>query len=300
LRKAELTENDIGFSIAPRINAASRMDDPHLALRLLTTRDPAEAEQLAAQLESLNTKRKGAAGAIVREAKKRAKERFRSDEQVVVLGNPEWKPALLGLAANSVVEERGGVVCLWGRDANGKLKGSCRSDGTYSVVELFSSAKDALEEFGGHERSGGFSVSHERVHDLQESLAAASSRLVAVPANVDEQKYDARISLSRISAGLLRDVSSMAPFGMGNPKPVFCIERATVMAVRKFGKENNHVELTLDGDCFAPIRAYDFFRRPEQFSQVPQQGKQAAVLATLERDTFRGTLALRLVDILPL
>jgi single-stranded-DNA-specific exonuclease len=275
------------------------MDDPDLALKLLTTHDAQEAEQLAAQLESLNSKRKGAAGAIVREAKKRARDRFRKEENVVVLGNPEWKPALLGLAANSVVEERGGVVCLWGRDALGRLKGSCRSDGSYSVVELFSNAKDSFEEFGGHARSGGFSVSHERVHELQEMLASASQKLVAAPELPEGPAYDARITLAEVSRALFADISRIAPFGVENPKPVFLVQRATVTAIKKFGKENNHVELMLDGDCFAPVRAYDFFRRPEQFSYLPQTGAQANVLATLERDTFRGGLALRLVDVLP-
>src|SRR3989338_4957707 len=161
IRKADITEDDIGFSIAPRVNAASRMDEPDLALRLLTTEDRDEAEQLAAQLEKLNASRKGVVGGIVREAKKHMTARFPVEEHVVVLGNPEWKPALLGLAANSLMNDRGGVVCLWGRDANGKLKGSCRSDGAVSVVDLFVNAGDALEEYGGHAASGGFSVSHE-------------------------------------------------------------------------------------------------------------------------------------------
>jgi single-stranded-DNA-specific exonuclease len=302
MRKAELTEDDIGFSIAPRINAASRMDDPDLALKLLTTLDAAEADQLAAQLESLNTKRKARAGAIVREAKLRARDRFRAEESVVVLGDPEWKPALLGLAANSVVEDRGGVVCLWGRDALGRLKGSCRSDGTFSVVELFSNSGEVLQEFGGHARSGGFSVSHERVHELQETLTGVAAALAAatpVAAVVEMPAYDARIKLSEISRSLFNDISRLAPFGIENPKPVFLVERATVTGIKKFGKEQNHVELTLDGDCRAPVRAFDFFKRPEQFSHVPQVGNFASLLVTIERDTFRGTLALRIIDVLP-
>src|SRR5665213_1065517 len=298
LRKAELAEDDIGFSIAPRINAASRMDNPDLALKLLTTHNQTEADMLAVQLESLNTKRKGQSGAIVREAKRRAHDRFNQGEQVVVLGNPEWKPALLGLAANSVVEERGGVVCLWGRDALGRLKGSCRSDGALSVVELFSSAKGAVEEIGGHARSGGFSVSHEQVHELQERLAGAVAAC-SVTALQESRQYDTRVTLSEISRSLFNDISRLAPFGIENPKPIFLIEKATVTALRTFGKEKNHIELTLDGDCFAPVRAFDFFRKAEQFSYAPQVGSFAKVLATIERDSFRGGLALRIVDILP-
>src|SRR3989344_2310748 len=173
-RRAELREDDIAFSIAPRINAASRLDEPGLAFRLLVTQDSAEAERLAAHLEELNTQRKAKVASVVKAAKRSVRTRFKPEEKVVVLGNPEWKPALLGLAANSIMEERGGVVCLWGRDVNGKLKGSCRSDGSVSVVELFGAARDAFVEFGGHERSGGFTVSHENIHTLHASLRDAA------------------------------------------------------------------------------------------------------------------------------
>src|SRR5207302_566145 len=83
---------------------------------------------IAAQLEKLNASRKGVVGSIVKQVRRSVRERYLEGDRVVVLGNPEWKPALLGLAANSIMGERGGVVCLWGRDSNGNLKGSCRSD----------------------------------------------------------------------------------------------------------------------------------------------------------------------------
>jgi len=298
LRKAELTEDDIGFSIAPRVNAASRMGDPHLALRLLTTRDPAEAEMLAASLEKLNASRKGVVAGIVREAKKRTAERFAPGE-VVVLGNPEWKPSLLGLAANSIMSERGGVVCLWGRDVNGKIKGSCRSDGVVSVVELFSAAPHAFEEFGGHAASGGFTVVSEQVHSLQETLAKAATSLQRTEKET-LAAHDALVSLREIAWPLYRDIARLAPFGMGNPKPIFRVGRIKIAGMKRFGKEQNHVEVALlCTDSLATARAFDFFRGPEDFTFAPVQDALATVLATVERDTFRGGLALRLVDILP-
>ncbi|OGG54885.1 single-stranded-DNA-specific exonuclease RecJ [Candidatus Kaiserbacteria bacterium RIFCSPHIGHO2_02_FULL_55_25] len=300
LRRAELTEDDIGFSIAPRINAASRMDEPDLALRLLTTQDAAEAEQLAAHLEELNASRKGVVGSIVREAKKHARERFGAHERVVVLGNPEWKPALLGLAANSLMEERGGMVCLWGRDALGRIKGSCRSDGALSVVDVFASAGESFVEYGGHARSGGFSVLAEHVHTLHETLARASAAMGRAEIAVSGA-HDALITLREVSSPLHKDISRLAPFGAGNPKPVFRIARAAVAQVKRFGKEKNHVEVTFTcDDTGASARAFDFFRAPEDFTQAPVPGASASVLATVERDSYRGGFALRLVDILPI
>ena len=99
---------------------------------------------------------------------------------------------------------------------------------------------------------------------------------------------------------LLTDVSKLAPFGVGNPKPVFLIGETVISSVRRFGKESNHVELELV--CARTgyrARAFDFFKSPSDFSAAPSPGSGARVLATLERDSFRGGLALRLVDVLP-
>lgn len=300
LRQSELTEDDIGFSFAPRINAASRMDDPEIAFTLLTTDNVSQAEMLARQLEALNAKRKGAVAAIVKEARKRVHARYSETDRVVVLGDVTWKPALLGLVANSIMEERGGVVCLWGANVHGDLKGSARSDGSLSVVDLFTAAKDALIEFGGHHASGGFSVSREHVHALPGALARAAETL-DMKEVIRTSDYDAIVTLQEVAWPLYREMTRMAPFGMGNPKPVFRIARASVGALRMFGKEKNHVEVSLS--CFetgARARAFDFFRAAHDFSHTPEPGKRVDILGTLVRDSFKGpqALALRLTDIL--
>lgn len=299
IEQRSITEDDIGFSLAPRINAASRMDHPDVAFRLLTTLDRAEAEMLARQLEQLNNQRKGVVVGIVKQAKKRARERFGAATPVTVLGDTAWKPALLGLAANSVMGERGGVVCLWGRDASGALKGSCRSDGRVSLVDLFANAPDVFEQFGGHAHAGGFTVSNERIHTLQEDLMRAAEAAINTPVALATES-DATLALSVISHALMEDISRLSPFGIGNPKPVFLVPEAKVTQVKRFGKEQNHIEVMLEcrtsGRSF---RAFDFFKGPEHFTYPPTQGASANILGTLERDTFRGGLALRIVDVRP-
>ena len=298
LRRSELTEGEIAFSIAPRINAASRMGEPEFALRLLTTQSSDEAEQIAAHLEELNAERKSVVAALVKQARKTVRDRFTKNDRVVVLGNPDWKPALLGLAANSIMEERGGVVCMWGRDASGKLKGSCRSDGTLSVVEIFKGAKDSLVEYGGHEKSGGFTVSHEKVHTLHESLAAAASGATEI-ASENSAEHDENLSLSQVGESLFSEVSRLAPFGIGNPKPIFLLHPVSITSVRRFGKDSKHVEILVSCEkTGVPARAFDFFRSPEDFTHTPAERVSAKLLTTIERDTYRGGLALRLVDVL--
>ncbi len=299
LRQSELSESDVGFSIAPRINAASRMDEPDLALRLLVTRDVAEAESLAAQLEKLNARRKGVVASLVKQARAIVKERFGDNDRVVVLGNPEWKPALLGLAANSIMGDRGGIVCMWGRDANGKLKGSCRSDGDVSLLDLFQNAAHVFEEYGGHAASGGFTVTPEHIHRLPEVLARAVETL---PPRSDAivLGHDLLLKLPDMSAALFKEVSRMAPFGVGNPKPLFLLSNTTITGVKRFGKESNHVEVMLEcRESGVSARAFEFFKAPQDFSLLPEPGRFANLLATIERDSYRGGLALRIVDVLP-
>ena len=305
IQRHELTEDDIGFGIAPRINAASRMDEPEHALRLLTTTDVIEAERIVVRLEELNAKRKGIVASMVREARKRVKARFTPNDQLIVLGDPEWKPALLGLAANSIMDDRGGIVCLWGRDANGNLKGSCRSDGVVGLSDLFLHGRELFIECGGHNASGGFSVSHDRVHTLAEDLGKVAASLRDAAANSlpvsSVAPHDGLLTLRELSWSLLVDVAHLSPFGMGNTKPVFCISRVMVTAIKRFGKEKNHVEIMLADRDGTSARAFNFFCSPQDFSHTPVVGAVVTILATLERDSYRGyqKFALRIVDVLP-
>jgi len=252
----------------------------------------------------LNTKRKSTVATIVKEAKKRARQRFPEGTLITVLGDTAWKPALLGLAANSLMGDRGGVVCLWGRDASGNLKGSCRSDGSVSLSDLFKNAPDAFVQYGGHAHAGGFTVSPDRVHTLHEKLTAAHTKVTTeqLLQEFKELVHDATLALSTISENVLEEVSLLSPFGMGNPKPVFLIPEARITNVRQFGKQQNHIEVMLEcAHTGRIVRAFDFFKQPGSFTQTPTAGTAANLLATLERDTFRSpsSIALRIVDVFP-
>ena len=114
------------------------------------------------------------------------------------------------------------------------------------------------------------------------------------------QKPDALISLAEAAWPLYREVSLLAPFGVGNPKPVFQISQTIVTSVRRFGKDMSHIELSLEcRKTGARARAFDFFKSAESFSHAPASGAEARILATIERDSFRGGIALRLADVMP-
>jgi single-stranded-DNA-specific exonuclease len=142
-----ITEDDIGFMLSPRINAASRMGEPMQAFELLITEDAGKATVLAAHLNKLNDERKGHVASMSRDIKKRIEaRRHKESRELIVLGDPRWRPGLLGLTANSIMETYRCPVFLWGREGDGTLKGSCRSDGSVNVVELMAHTAMPLPE----------------------------------------------------------------------------------------------------------------------------------------------------------
>ncbi len=286
-----LNEDDIGFMITPRINAASRMGKPEDAFNLLATNDPREAEELALHLETINNERKGIVASIVKDAKKHLSER-ESIGKVIVIGNPEWRPALLGLVANSLVEEYERPAFVWGRDGDDKLKGSCRSYNGYDLFELMNHAKESFVEYGGHAGAGGFSVTLESLVTLEENL---SNALLKLEMTEGKTHNSLEIEMKDVGEGLYRVLNKLAPFGTGNPKPVFRINNAEIKSLKQFGKAKDHLELTLTPN----IKAISFFSNPESYSLLPTT-TLCNLDVHLEKSYFRGRpdLRLRIVDII--
>src|SRR6056297_2833484 len=171
-----LTEEDIGFAIGPRVNAASRMDTPEDAFHLLAATTLEEANERVTHLEQLNQSRKTAGALMTKELHKRM-EQLEEIPSVIVLGNPEWRPSLVGLAANKLAEEHSRPAFIWGRDGNGVIKGSARSGGAASVVTLMRAVPEVFLEYGGHHVAGGFAVTDEAIHTFSDALNQAHADL---------------------------------------------------------------------------------------------------------------------------
>jgi len=293
-----LTEDDIGFMIGPRINAASRMDTPEDAFFMLAKTDEGEAGAHVAHLEKLNNERRGMVAAMTKEIHTRLKE-FIEIPPVLVMGNPEWRPAIVGLSANKLADEYKRPVFLWGRNGNGVIKGSCRSDGKTSLVRLMEAASDSLLEFGGHHFSAGFSVTDANIHTLPSALIDAYRKL-GNEAIVDEPPIvDATLTLADVTDELLRSLRALAPFGMGNPKPLFAFKDVRPTSVELFGKGKDHTKLRLETDGNAR-EALAFFKKPEDFTRQPTDDTDLTLLAHVEESFFMGRVQvrLRIVDIL--
>lgn len=297
-----ITEDDIGFMITPRINAASRMGVPMDAFLLLSTKDEDEAQRYAKHLDHINNERKGVVASLVKEVKKIISERYSEEEKpVIVIGNPDWKPALLGLVANTCAEEFGKPVFLWGRDGDGVIKGSCRSGDTVSVVEIMHKVPEGVMlQYGGHFASGGFSVSDHAIHHLDEYLNKAFGLLSLGEDKYEPQYIDMELRIDEIDWSLWNEIEKMAPFGVNNEKPLFIFRDLPIDSIKTFGKDKNHLEISFKKSNNEKLPAVGFFMSEDSFQKPLKRGEKISLIANLEKSMFRNRpeLRLRIVDII--
>ena len=297
IEQKNLLEDDITFMIAPRINAASRMDHPTRAFELLATDDSVEAENLADHLEQLNQKRKGHVAAIIKEAKKKIKKR--ELREVIVVGNPDWSLGILGLVANNLAEEFERPTFVWGYDNEEKIKGSCRGNGV-SVMDLIRAApEDIFLQFGGHDGACGFSITHDNIHDLEKVLEDTYKNMEK---KQDETMtwIDHALSLDDVNWQTYQTIEQLAPFGVGNEKPLFLFKDVEITEVRLFGKEKNHLGLDFKNSAGKKVSAIGFFVDDKSFGDIAiGAGEKIHMVATLEKSFFRNfkELRLRIVDV---
>lgn len=300
VKQQHLVEDDITFLITPRINAASRMADPIDAFKMLTASTDAEADAAVTHLNSINTDRKSAVAVMMKEIKKKIEGRDLTSHPVLVLGNPDWKPSLLGLVATSLIREYDRPVFLWGRSEDGSLKGSCRSDGRVDVVSLMRTVPSELFiDFGGHTMSGGFSLTDDHVHRFEEELCKAHTSLDKKSIN-SELMIDAKINPQDITWSLWSVIEKLAPFGEANAKPLFMIEHVVLTNAKKFGKTGDHFEVTFTGDKGKKMSAIKFFVEDSPLYSSLKAGDKVHIVGHLEKSMFRNfpELRVRIVDIL--
>lgn len=303
-----LTEDDITFMLTPRLNAASRMDDPMRAYELLSAENEVEAGALAEHLTKINDNRKLIVAGIMREVKKQFEKREERD--VIVIGNPKWLPGVLGLVAGKIADEYEKPVFVWGKDENDLIKGSCRSDGSVSVVELMSAMAEHFLEYGGHEGAGGFTVHNDKIHFLEDKLVEAYQKITTPHPLLNQGggageggdlNFDISGDLSLVSIKNWREIEKLAPFGMDNPKPIFLFPNLKVENIKKFGKNGSgeHLEIIFSDVNNKKAKAIAFFSGVDSFSAKIDDGKSVNLLATFDLSRFRGKeeLRLRIIDI---
>lgn len=247
------TATEVGFRLAPRINAAGRMDIASDVVELFLTRDPARAHNLAVKLDRLNQDRREsearALDAIDRELLTLLDADGAYPPDCLILDHPDWHRGVLGILASRVVD-RTGRPALVLTHADGDAHGSGRSVPGFHLLDALS-ATDAgdpagrlFNRFGGHAHAVGFSLPSASLPLLRTRMKAYAASLLTASVLVPQLCYDAELSLADLSSNLASWIARCAPFGIGNPEPIFLMRNATLAAPVRLIQEK-HVRLQL-------------------------------------------------------
>ncbi|MEK7066252.1 MAG: single-stranded-DNA-specific exonuclease RecJ [Patescibacteria group bacterium] len=308
IRSELLTEEDVGFTIAPRINAASRMGVPIKGFEMLSSTDETEAGLLADYLEEKNNERKKAVVKMMKEVDKMME--TDKGSAVIVVGHESWAPGVVGLAASKIVDKYDRPAFVWVNGVEDDppageagIKGSCRSDGRVNLVDLMVSiGEDSFLALGGHALAGGFSVSENKLGELSKKLSEAYMKLrTETKGEKDEPVLiDKEISIDEVNQDTYGLIEKLAPFGIENHRPVFLISNLEIYRVSYFGADKQHLKLEFENSSGSIISAITFYHKEKDFGKMKlEAGQKIDIIFTIENSTFgwKNELRMRIVGL---
>ena len=293
----EITSVQIGFVLAPRINAAGRMGAADKAAELLLCSDPAEAERMARDLCALNRERQNVEQTIYSQAEEMIARLPDRDRSALVLESSRWHQGVVGIVASRLSEKYSRPSFMI--HLNGATgKGSCRSWGGFNLFAALESCKDLLLGFGGHELAAGFTIEEGNIPAFRQRMNdyARSFRGGEAPVSV----LDVDVAITHPSAVTLEELealSALEPYGSGNARPVFCLLGATLLRTQNVG-QNRHLKLRL-GKGSAQFDGIFFSTVAEDCGC--KAGDRVDAAFYLQINEFRGsrTVQLQMVDLRP-
>lgn len=283
--EGEVRSGDVAFCLAPRLNAAGRLDSARLAVELLLEEDPEVARQRALHLEELNERRR----TLEREIRQAIEERLREhperlDRGVVVEAGEGWHPGVIGIAAARVADAHrlpAFVLAVEGETA----RGSARSPGNVDLYEAMQRCAEVFVRFGGHSRAAGFTVETARLAELRDRLADAVAAVRRGPP--PPLRVDLELDLPEVRLDLVRELERLEPFGEGNPPPRFLARRVRLECPRAVGGSGEHLSLWA---CRGPARIKAIaFRQAGLLDRLAPGELCYDLVVRLEEDDWEGT-----------
>ena len=301
LAAADPTPSQVAFALAPRLNAAGRMEEGEAAVRLLLATDPAEARSLAAGLDAANRKRQAVERAMLEEAiggVEGARSAGTAD-RVIVLASPAFHPGVLGIVASRLVERYGVPTALIAL-VDGDARGSIRSPAGWHVAAGLARCADLLQHHGGHEAAGGFSLLPVNIEPFRARLAALTGGCGLPPAGAATLTADAEADFPSLDLDLTDALAALQPHGAGNPEPLLIARQVQVMrSPRRVGR--NHLKMRLrQTDLDDRVLDSIGFNLGDLLEALDGPGAPRIDLAfTPERNVWNGreTLQLRVRDL---
>lgn len=297
LNEDRLTDQDVGFGIAPRLNALGRIDDASEGVLLLTTMDDREGKEIAQEVENANQTRQQLVAKITDEALKQARSAENADRSTLVLLGHEWHQGVLGIVASRIVEETGKPTIVASvNDGDEIAKGSGRSRDGFDLFMALQKHRDLMTAFGGHAQACGMSFTIDQVDELRQALEQETVEQGLFEAGSAKLELAAELGPDDINEDLYDQLQCLAPFGPGNPEPVFAIHADRINNVKTMGKAQEHLKFELRGQKrSAAVVAFG----KAELAPLLLAGVPVTIAATVGINEWRGkrTAQLMLKDI---
>ena len=291
LHERTITSGHIGFTLAPRLNAAGRVTHATRAVELLVTDDEDIVEAIAAELNETNRERQELERNIHELARVDVANQGHKADYVTIVAGEEWHPGVIGIVASRLVEEfYKPTLVISIHDGVGK--GSCRSIDGFNIYDALKSCEDILLQFGGHAAAAGFSIDANRIDELRERLTKYCKAVITEEEYIPVVAIDAELPVDDIDVDIIDRVSDLEPYGMANSTPVFAIMEATVQDIMLMGQLKNHCKIifeTSNGTLDAIA-----WNRPDLFKSI-FVGTVVKVAFSLQKNEWQGMVSPQLM-----
>ena len=297
ITKPVLSARDIGFGIAPQINALGRLEDPRQGVAFLIGDQKNNVDEVGKILFELNQARKEIERSIFNEIVEQiTQKKINLDaENVIMAWSTSWPTGVIGLVASRLVSAYGKPTLLFHLTNSGILKGSCRSIPAFNMFDALTECKDLLQTFGGHSMAAGLSLQQENMPTLKDRLERILNTQLTPFDLAQKISIDAYLSLAEVNQKLVSDLNHLEPFGHGNEEPTFCVYDV-VLIQKPVLLKDAHVKCYIFAD--GVIKPVIFFNRPKLFPLLQEQGNEPIHMAVhVTKNYWQGKMNIELIGL---
>lgn len=301
--RIKIGENDfpdthkIAFQVAPRINAAGRMDHANFAYNLILEKSRVKACDLALEIEDKNQQRQKITSEIVREVRILAEGSFK-DKELIFAENEHWPIGILGLVAGKITDEFNKPTAVFQKQQD-EFVGSLRSIPQINIVEKIEQCADLLKKFGGHSQAAGVTLKRENFDAFYQKLSGLIAEELGGKKMLPTVEIDLEITSKDINWELLGEIRKMEPFGKENEEPVFLVRNLKVGEIKVVGNGSKHLKLSVLAEDSPKVFDGIGFGMGEKFSQIIQAGDKVDLVVNLQEDEWNGNrkIQLQIIDL---
>jgi len=298
--KTNLDAYSLGFVLAPRLNAAGRLDSAQVAYDLLTTKNREQARELAKKIDAQNRQRQKMTEEIVAQIEEKIKNQDLEKEYVIVEKGAEWLPGMLGLAAGKIADRYHRPTFIF-RQQTPLSRASARSIPTFNLVEGIARCADILESFGGHAGAAGVVLAEGKISLFKEKINAVAKEMLKKEDLMPSLEIDLELAPEDINWELFDGLERFEPFGQGNKPPKFLVKDLEIKNCRVVGNGSKHLKMDLISEKIIgkTFKAIGFGLAAKNGNAELKIGDKINVVFELLIDEWNGNreLQLKVIDI---